>query len=184
MPAKWFGAKRPHRAATGPYSPAGFPANSRGCCVAVSCVGAGASYIVTGIGRHHLANFGLPRLKLEGYRAVLAARAAVRGARRPVGGGTFICGSPHSGTTLLATMFAAHPDIFVPLREMSVFVEPPLIPVRLDILRLEAALSGRPHFAEKTPRHVHFIGRMRDMVPGARIVVVMRDGRDVAASYV
>lgn len=35
----------------------------------------------------------------------------------------FICGCGHSGTTLLANMFASHPDIFIPLRETNAFVK-------------------------------------------------------------
>ncbi len=48
----------------------------------------------------------------------------------------------------------------------------------------EAKASGKTHFAEKTPRHLLRIKRIRSVVPGARFVVMVRDGRDVAASLV
>ncbi len=48
----------------------------------------------------------------------------------------------------------------------------------------EAQASGKAHFAEKTPRHLLRIRSIRSMVPDARFVVMVRDGRDVAASLV
>jgi hypothetical protein len=35
---------------------------------------------------------------------------------------------------------------------------------------------------EKTPRHIRRVGRIRRLVPGARFVMPVRDGRDVVAS--
>jgi hypothetical protein len=95
---------------------------------------------------------------------------------------TFVCGCGHSGTTLLANMFASHPQAHVPLRETEVFLQPN--PEQAwEALRLEAEASGRPHFAEKTPRHVAHLDLIRRIVPGARFVLMVRDGRDVTASF-
>lgn len=93
----------------------------------------------------------------------------------------FICGCGHSGTSLLAAMFAAHPDVYVPLAETRIFLRP--LPVlRVAGLRLQALLRGRKHLVEKTPRHVEKIALIRATIPGARFILMVRDGRDVAAS--
>lgn len=41
---------------------------------------------------------------------------------------------------------------------------------------------GKNCWVEKTPRHVHHIDRIRRMLPTARFILMMRDGRDVAIS--
>lgn len=98
---------------------------------------------------------------------------------------TFICGCGHSGTSLLAAMFASHPEVFIPLEETGIFLDPPDAAARLwRDLAARAAASGRPHFAEKTPRHVLHLDAIAAAVPGARFVLMVRDGRDVAASFI
>ena len=96
----------------------------------------------------------------------------------------FICGCGHSGTSLLANMFAAHPEVYVPLRETSAFLSRRRAWLRLQRLKLELLLSRRRHMVEKTPRHVRVVERIRRMVPGARFIFIVRDGRDVTASFV
>ena len=102
----------------------------------------------------------------------------------PADTATFICGCGHSGTSLVANMFASHPDVFIPLRETEAFLSADDCRARWAELQREIAASGRRHFAEKTPRHVLAMDRIRALVPGARFVVLVRDGRDVAASFI
>ncbi len=97
---------------------------------------------------------------------------------------TFICGCGHSGTSLLANMFASHPRIHIPLTETNCFLVRSQARVGWKALRAEARASGREHFAEKTPRHVRRIPLIRRLVPGARFILMVRDGRDVAASFI
>ena len=96
----------------------------------------------------------------------------------------FICGCGHSGTSLLANMFASHPEVFIPLRETETFLSAETAEAEWANLRQEAEASGKLYLAEKTPRHIHAIDLIRDHVPGAKFVVMMRDGRDVAASFI
>ena len=93
----------------------------------------------------------------------------------------FICGCGHSGTTLLATMFAEHPLVHVPLYETQAFLPPRRWKRLVDIEKL-ATRRGKLMFIEKTPRHLHEMDRIRRLVPNARFVLMVRDGRDVAAS--
>ena len=49
--------------------------------------------------------------------------------------------------------------------------------------RLRAEDQGRPHWGEKTPRHVMQVARMLELYPDAKIVCLVRDPRAVVASY-
>lgn len=96
----------------------------------------------------------------------------------------FICACGHSGTTLLATMLATHPHIFVPLLETEIFLQPDddVARKRVAELQQQAIAERKPVLVEKTPRHIYSIPRMRRIVPDARFILMIRDGRDVAAS--
>ncbi|MER8378932.1 sulfotransferase [Mesorhizobium sp. M1399] len=95
----------------------------------------------------------------------------------------FICGCGHSGTTLIATILAAHPDVYLPFQETNVFFKwTPLAMFRYWKLKRAARGAGKTLLLEKTPRHIRRVGRIRRLVPGARFVMPVRDGRDVVAS--
>ncbi len=95
----------------------------------------------------------------------------------------FICGSGHSGTTLIATVLGAHPDIHVPYRETEMFLRPGFM--RPSIYRRivrETLAAGKTICIEKTPRHIKKIEQIRRAFPEAKFIMPVRDGRDVAAS--
>lgn len=94
----------------------------------------------------------------------------------------FVCGCGHSGTTLLARILGAHSQIFVPSTETNAFLDEARMPERLDRLRKNTLASGKPYLVEKTPRHVRRMTVIRAAVPGAKFVIIVRDGRDVTAS--
>jgi hypothetical protein len=48
--------------------------------------------------------------------------------------------------------------------------------------RAYAAAAGKPRFGDKTPAYLHAVGELLAVWPDARIVVLVRDGRDVALS--
>jgi hypothetical protein len=81
-------------------------------------------------------------------------------------------------------MFAAHPGVFIPLLETGAFLKPGRAEHRWSLLEREAMDSGKPHFCEKTPKHVQCLNTIREHVPRARMILMVRDGRDVAASYI
>lgn len=97
---------------------------------------------------------------------------------------TFICGCGHSGTSLLANMFASHKDVFIPRYETNTFWRRRKMERVWPVLQEEAASSGKSHFAEKTPRHIHRFNIIRENVPNPKFIALIRDPRDVAASYV
>ncbi|WP_318012635.1 sulfotransferase [Mesorhizobium sp. CA15] len=47
---------------------------------------------------------------------------------------------------------------------------------------LQAAISRRSVWVEKTPNHIHYTRQIIQTIPGARFIVVTRDGRDIVAS--
>jgi len=80
-------------------------------------------------------------------------------------------------------MFAAHPDVFVPPFESDVFLEGDRVArARLRTLRNAAIRSSKRFLVEKTPKHVRRLDTLRRVAPNGQIVLVVRDGRDVAAS--
>jgi Sulfotransferase family len=48
--------------------------------------------------------------------------------------------------------------------------------------RAYAARHGKPRWGDKTPHYVHHVDQLLRVWPGARFVVLVRDGRDVALS--
>ncbi len=85
----------------------------------------------------------------------------------------------------MANMLATHPEVYIPLRETGIFrthVESEAKEGFAGLLE-DAEASGKRFLAEKTPRHVRHMRIIRTVVPGARFVIPVRDGRDVAASY-
>lgn len=93
----------------------------------------------------------------------------------------FICGCGHSGTSLLANMFASLPDAYVPLKETYIFFSsrPGL---RLARLQFDALIRGKKWIVEKTPRHIERLDLILDVKPRAKFIFIVRDGRDVVAS--
>jgi hypothetical protein len=51
------------------------------------------------------------------------------------------------------------------------------------LFALHAARAGKPRYGNKTPVHVLSLGKIIELFPEARIVHIIRDGRDVALSY-
>ena len=51
------------------------------------------------------------------------------------------------------------------------------------LCRLRARDHGKPHWAEKTPRHVYRIDGLLEAFPDAKVVCIVRDPRAVIASY-
>ncbi|MEQ1901714.1 MAG: sulfotransferase [Devosia sp.] len=95
----------------------------------------------------------------------------------------FVCGCGHTGTTLMATILSAHPEIHAAYRESEVFLHPWFtVQGRLRLLRSQWEASGKPWLVEKTPRHIRHLPLIRRTVPSARVIIMVRDGRDVTAS--
>jgi|GEM_PF-437319 len=144
---------------------------------------------------------------LLGYRLWWRLRAS-RAPRHGDGAGLIVIGgSARSGTTLLRTMLGRH-SMIASCPETTVFLKrissPQAIAERLgwDAAEIEAwqresrsqvefitrfadavrQTSGKPVWVEKTPKNVLRFGFVRRRFPQARIVHIVRDGRDVVCS--
>ena len=82
-----------------------------------------------------------------------------------------------------------HPKVL--LWELS--AAPPTVPADLDPLAAYrfiveqpffayARRHGKPRWGDKTPHYVHHIAQLLEIWPGARFVILVRDGRDVGLS--
>lgn len=92
----------------------------------------------------------------------------------------FVVGCGHSGTTLLLRVIGSHPKIHAILDESATFTKDRTYQLRdFDMAALAA---GKKRWVEKTPLHIHHIGSMFKWRPKARVIIILRDGRDVAAS--
>lgn len=99
-------------------------------------------------------------------------------------GHVFVTGCGHTGTTLMATILGSHSAICTLPQETEVFRGTASAQeVREKLRRMRDELSpAKPIICEKTPRHIHCVPKMRAYFPDAKIVLMVRDGRDVTAS--
>jgi hypothetical protein len=110
----------------------------------------------------------------------------------------FIVGTQRSGTTLLCKMLTAHPNIFIKneLPEVaSIFsAEKPREQIIAEIdavmqktynLELESLLrkTGKKRWGVKDPGLTYCINCLDRHFPDAKIIIIVRDGRAVAHSY-
>lgn len=95
----------------------------------------------------------------------------------------FILGCGHSGTSVLLKILNMHPHIYAVPFESRAFLKS-IWKIRMASFfwGKNTIAAGKQRWAEKTPAHVHAIGRILDIYPDARILLIIRDGRDVAVS--
>ena len=96
----------------------------------------------------------------------------------------FIVGAPHSGTSILLTILGTHSRIHpIPSESLLAFQDADT-QIRLIQSFCEGARgSGKQRWVEKTPRHLEKLDTLWGLLPKALVVVIMRDGRDVACSF-
>jgi hypothetical protein len=96
----------------------------------------------------------------------------------------FIVGCGHSGTSLVLRILGEHSRIYaIPFESKVALSESRLIdPKALAYFDRLAVAHGKRRWVEKTPRHIRQIGKILNSIPQARILLIIRDGRDVACS--
>lgn len=96
----------------------------------------------------------------------------------------FVVGCGHTGTSLMAAMLGNHSSIHSIPTETGVFfrnvTKKPVV-TQLNSFIGEGS-KGKKIICEKTPTHVYQIGKIRSLFPQAKIIIMIRDGRDVSSS--
>jgi len=85
----------------------------------------------------------------------------------------------------MRTLLGRHSNIYEIKRETSLFVRSRSSFKRALIMwrwGLKARKAGNQRWVEKTPNHIFHIGKMLSERPDARVIIMVRDGRDVACS--
>jgi len=97
----------------------------------------------------------------------------------------FVVGCGHSGTSILIRLLGSHPDIYAIPEETSLFMHDRSkkeLKRQLKSFDDEALGLGNKLWVEKTPKHVRKISTIVSVSPGAIIIGITRDPRDVACS--
>lgn len=95
----------------------------------------------------------------------------------------FIIGCGHSGTTIMNKIIGNHKDVYGVENETSLFMESSdIIKKKLHGLSRMRDTTGKKWVCEKTPKHVYKIDEIYEHVKTPKIIVMIRDGRDVVAS--
>ncbi len=91
----------------------------------------------------------------------------------------FIVGCGHSGTSIALSILSNHPKIYGIPYETYFFLKSP---INFGLIYGYFRLAGSRYLLEKTPKHVTCIKKILRIFPQCRIIVMLRDGRDVSCS--
>ena len=110
-------------------------------------------------------------------RAESKARRVLQRSRDPI----FIVGCGHSGTSLALAVLGAHSRVHAIPRETG-FALGSSPEKSLQEFAQEAQAAGKKCWVEKTPKHIRCIEKLLELRPQAHVILMLRDGRDVACS--
>lgn len=69
-------------------------------------------------------------------------------------------------------------------REAQSLARPTIREIVELVYQTQLNRAGRPRFGDKTPPYIHVVPQLLKLYPGARFIHLVRDGRDVALSFV
>jgi len=95
----------------------------------------------------------------------------------------FITGCGHSGTSLLLSILGTHSRIFPIPYESKLGYKGLKSTLYLRRFNRLAIAHGKTRWVEKTPKHIHCLEQLLSIQPGVKIIIIIRDGRDVACSF-
>lgn len=96
----------------------------------------------------------------------------------------FIVGCGHSGNTLLQAILGSHSNIYaVPGEPRTGFKSKSNILKSVQKFREQAKSFNKRKWVEKTPKNILKIENILEVLPKAKFILMIRDGRDVAYSF-
>ncbi|MFN2297657.1 MAG: sulfotransferase family protein, partial [Anaerolineales bacterium] len=97
----------------------------------------------------------------------------------------FIVGCGHSGTSLMLAVLDTHSRLYAVPYESFIAGKNDEQGFRAAMREFEwqAIAAGKHRWVEKTPKHIYHVENILGWCPDAQILVVIRDGRDVAYSF-
>ena len=120
--------------------------------------------------------------KIQGFRPALCPGCRCH---EPCKRTVFIVGCGHSGTTYATRVVGSHPGYFPILAETGWFTTYGGTRIAFDSYRKEAhncGKAGKSTLVEKTPGHINKLDVILPHFPEAKVIYMIRDGRDVALS--
>lgn len=124
----------------------------------------------------------------SGWRGSLARDEGFQVRSQP--GDMFVVGCGNSGTSLMMRFIAQQAGVYASSYETAAFFhQPKTMAHAAQVLRTldVEAMAACPRctmWVEKTPRHVRALPRLFALSPLAKVVAMVRDPRDVVASYI
>jgi hypothetical protein len=96
----------------------------------------------------------------------------------------FIMGCGHSGTTILNKIIGNHKNIYGMNYETGLFnkYSSEIIIEKLKEMDINRKKLNKKWICEKTPTHIYYIDTIYSMFINPKIIIMIRDGRDVVAS--
>ena len=96
---------------------------------------------------------------------------------------TFIVGCGHSGNTLIQAILGSHSNIYaVPQEPRLGYRSIEEINILVKDFDQQTAFLGKRKWVEKTPINVLRVRELLHRFPKSKIIIMLRDGRDVAYS--
>jgi len=92
----------------------------------------------------------------------------------------FIVGAPHSGTSIMIAILSMLRNVYTFEGESAIFWNKAYH--ALKTIDNKAIQNGKRRWIEKTPCHIHCIDKMIELFPKCKIIMMIRDGRDVTNS--
>jgi hypothetical protein len=94
-----------------------------------------------------------------------------------------IAGCGHSGTTLLLSILDAHSAIFgIPYEAKLGKSEGAEFRQKTAMFDKLTIAAGKSRWIEKTPANVFYLDRLFEYLPDLKVIIMVRDGRDVVCS--
>lgn len=95
----------------------------------------------------------------------------------------FIVGCPHSGTSLMLAILDSHPNIHGIGYESYLFFKRSFLKIpTFNKWNRETLKAKKNRWVEKTPEHISKINKILGYYPNGKVLLLIRDGRDVAWS--